>query len=113
MSRMINEHLSREGRTMKRKGTQIKVCQHYLTFGGGIHSGQAISLLQRVSSTKCVCTQCKKEFPIKVYWRMVKLTKRFSAHSGCTEILSYKMKISEAIPPVKYYYVGDVIHYVM
>lgn len=97
---------------MKNKDSEIFVCQHYIVLGGGIRVGYARSMLRKVSLTKCVCEECHKEFPIKTYRIMEKFMRNFPAHSGCTEIIPYKMRISKEVPPVKYYCVGDVIRYV-
>ena len=80
-----------------------KICCHFVGFGGGILPGHAFPTLLKISDEKCVCRNCRAEFPIEFIETMNKLTYAY-AQAGCTTVMEARRNLIKNCHPVTYYY---------
>ena len=89
----------------------VHECYHYEGTGGGIDVGFAYTTLRISSKDKCKCEVCQKEFPIEFKHKMEMLVREY-AYASCCTVINAEMRLMKEAQPVKYYMVGQEIHYV-
>ena len=82
-----------------------RVCYHFNGRGGGFVRGYAFPTLVKISDEKCVCLNCKSEFPVDFIVKMEKLTAAY-ANAGCTAVIDARNRLIANCNPVKFYYIG-------
>lgn len=107
----LKEKEARRAVAMKNAGKPYskhitRVCYHFVGWGGGIVPGFAFPTLVKKTDEKCVCTNCKVEFPIEFIETMNKLTSAY-AHAYCTTVIDAGTNLIKNCHPVKYYYTGS------
>ena len=91
---------------------KLRICHHFVGYGGGIIVGFAYPTLYRISEEKCKCAICKSEFPIDFMDEMEQLTSAF-ANAECCDVIPAGEALYAKSRLVEYYYEGpDQIHYV-
>lgn len=88
--------------TCKRK----TLCTHYTGRVGGILPGSCHSLLIEKNEKECICTKCKKVFPIKKMAQMNRLV-AYLSNKGCMTDEKLINKLSRGIEPAYYYKVSE------
>ena len=77
------------------------LCMHYWGRPGGILPGYCHSLLIEKSEKECICTKCRKIFPIKRMAQMEQLVSYLS-NKGCITDERLIAKLSRGIEPSYY-----------
>lgn len=75
------------------------LCLHYGGRPGGIIAGWCYSLLVPISEEECICSVCKKRFPIGKLAQMEELVE-FLSYSGCVRDEDRYSKLSQGLEPV-------------
>ena len=78
-----------------------RLCLHYGGRPGGIVPGYCYSKLIPISESECICSECRKKFPIKKYKQMESLVDCLS-NKGCITDGALISALSEGIEPVYY-----------
>ena len=82
------------------------LCMHYWGRPGGILPGSCHSLLIKKSEKECICTKCRKIFPIKRMAQMEQLVSYLS-NKGCITDEKFIAKLSRGIEPIYYYKISE------
>ena len=82
------------------------LCTHYTGRVGGILPGSCHSLLIEKNEKECICTKCKKVFPIKKMAQMNRLV-AYLSNKGCMTDEKLINKLSRGIEPAYYYKVSE------
>ena len=82
------------------------LCTHYIGRPGGILPGSCHSLLIEKSEKECICTKCRKIFPIKRMAQMEQLVSYLS-NKGCITDERFIAKLSRGIEPIYYYKISE------
>ena len=78
-----------------------RLCLHYGGIPGGIVPGYCFSKLIPISEIECMCSECRKKFPIEKHKQMESLVDYLS-NKGCMTDGALIAMLSEGIEPVYY-----------
>ena len=83
-----------------------RLCLHYGGRPGGIVPGYCFSKLIPISESECICSECRKKFPIEKYKQMESLVDYLS-NKGCITDGALIAALSEGIEPVYYRHLSE------